>query len=163
MLRIKDKTYHKAYLAQKECLMKTIFNILVIITVFSISSLQASSVLVAAAIKGNTALVNELVEQGNNVNQADKNGNLPLHAAVAKGDKQLVTLLLDKGADINAKSHDIGWTPLQIAIIRNHPEIIQLLLDRGAQIDIVNAEGLDARAIAKKYNRTDSEKILQKK
>lgn len=66
------------------------------------------------------------------VNQRDRFGSTPLHAAVIQNRADMVILLLKHGADINALG-ERGETPLQTALIMENKEIEELLLREGAQ------------------------------
>lgn len=54
------------------------------------------------------------LELGNDVNQANKQGDTPLHGAGWRGANAIVQLLVDRGANLLAKN-TAGMTPLQIA------------------------------------------------
>jgi ankyrin repeat protein len=54
------------------------------------------------------------IEVGSDVNQADANGNTPLHLAASKSFNQVVELLVEKGARIDVKNKR-GQTPLALA------------------------------------------------
>jgi serine/threonine-protein phosphatase 6 regulatory ankyrin repeat subunit B len=49
------------------------------------------------------------------VNAADDFGYAPLHGAALRGSPEIVQFLVDKGANVEAKTRDEGWTPLRIA------------------------------------------------
>jgi hypothetical protein len=67
--------------------------------------------------------IEELIDQGADVNAKDSAGQTPLHYAVAYSNVYLVKLLVEKGAMINVRD-DEGETPLDIA---TDPEIISFL------------------------------------
>ena len=80
-------------------------------------------------------VVKLLLDAGADVDQADKNGQTALIAAVFTGNAQLVKLLLDHGADVNhVEVYDL--TPLMCA--RGGP-VRKLLLNAGA-----SAKALDS-------------------
>lgn len=62
----------------------------------------------------------------------------PLFVAVKKGDKAEVEALLAKGADVNAKNDEYGWTPLHSAAYAGKKDIAELLLSRGADVNAKN-------------------------
>ena len=82
--------------------------------------------LVDAATKGNTQVLNELIDKGTPVNGLDKFGHSALTEACFGGRTDVVKLLLDKGADATIKKSD-GETPLSLATGQKHPEIVVLL------------------------------------
>ena len=70
------------------------------------------------------------------VNEADDEGETPLHGAVFRGAEQVVRFLIDKGARLDAKT-ELGWTPLTVAHgilyngdIRTQPGLVPLLRER---------------------------------
>ncbi|XP_052896035.1 tonsoku-like protein [Anopheles moucheti] len=87
-----------------------------------------------AAISGNKALAEQLLQLGHPVNERDFAGWLPLHEACIHGYSEIVTLLLDRGAHINDKGGTSceGITPLHDACRNGHLNVITVLLDRGA-------------------------------
>jgi hypothetical protein len=54
------------------------------------------------------------LELGADVNQANKQGETPLHGAAWRGANEIVQLLVDRGANLTARNKE-GFTPLQIA------------------------------------------------
>ncbi|MFQ3592719.1 MAG: acyltransferase family protein [Gemmataceae bacterium] len=59
-----------------------------------------------AALVGDTAMVQMLIEGGANIHVRDRNGFTPLHQATFLGRVEVTRLLLDAGADLNARSND---------------------------------------------------------
>ncbi|NXV94964.1 RN5A ribonuclease, partial [Calonectris borealis] len=57
---------------------------------------------------------------------------LKLNSAVRNGNREDVLELLEKGADVNSKAGEGGWTPLQSAVQANEEDLVRLLLDKGA-------------------------------
>lgn len=74
-----------------------------------------------------------LLTQNCNVNEADKKGYTPLHAAAEYGKLKMAALLIKNKAHIDQEDH-FGNTPLMSAVFNNTPndEIIKLLLKNGA-------------------------------
>lgn len=87
-----------------------------------------------AALMGQTAIVQWLLENGFTPKLTTKTEQTPLHWAVLSGSAPTVQLLLDKGADVNAVDSN-GQTPLHRAALTAGREIISPLLDKGAQLD----------------------------
>ena len=95
-------------------------------------------------IKENYDLNNELIE------------------ASIKGDVDKVKEYLDRGADIEAKDNQYGWTPLICACIYNHTEVVSLLINSGAKIDATDPDGYTPLiwACSGDENKMDIVKIL---
>ncbi|CAM9600222.1 unnamed protein product [Heterosigma akashiwo] len=90
-----------------------------------------------AAGDGDLARVQELIGQGQSVDQHDENGYTPLHAAVSYGRMEVLAYLLSAGADVNTTDTD-GDTPLHVC---ETVEVAQVLLQAGANPAARNAEG----------------------
>lgn len=94
----------------------------------------SDSVLGLAAATGCVALVDLLLERGEDVNAKDEwegRGFTPLHVAAAAGHEAVARRLLDGGAAPMARSqHDD--TPLHCAARFGRVEVVRLLLARGA-------------------------------
>jgi ankyrin repeat protein len=88
-----------------------------------------------ASLKGRTTTLQQLLDQGADVNvQGGQFGNA-LQAASRGGHIEAAQLLLDKGADVNAQGGHFG-NALQAAICGGHIETARLLLEKGADVNI---------------------------
>lgn len=95
--------------------------------------------------KGNYDEVKRLIDEGQNINDADFAGITPLHEAALEGYYEIAELLLDNGAEINVQSGQMDKdTPLIDAVSNLHYKVVQLLLKRGANPTIENAQGDNA-------------------
>ncbi len=84
-----------------------------------------------AAMRGDKAAVQKLVEQHADVNAAQPDGATALHWAVFRSDKEMVDLLLRAGAKPKAANRE-GSTPLWLACINGDAAVIGSLLTAGA-------------------------------
>lgn len=93
--------------------------------------------LCVAASEGDIKRMQELVDQGADVNYPSKgNGFTPLHCAALSCQSTALRFLLDRGANPNAKSRH--GDPVLVAGMGSSPckvRIIELLLDYGADIE----------------------------
>ncbi len=64
-----------------------------------------------AALEGQTAMVEELLERGAKLEAPNRDGSSALHSAAFMGRVETVRFLLDNGANVNALNHN-GETPL---------------------------------------------------
>jgi ankyrin repeat protein len=99
--------------------------------------------LMAAALYGDADAVKLLLDRGANPNVANNAGATPLMWAIP--DLAKVKLLVERGADVNARSANLGRTPLLIAA--SYPGavgVLQLLLDKGADIHARDKSGMHA-------------------
>ena len=101
--------------------------------------------LVEAAGEGDVSKVQELLDQGINVNYTLPETQTPLIAAVQNGHFEVVKLLLDRGATLDAVE---SQTTLHIAVFRGNKEITQLLLDRGVEVEATLRNGATALHVA---------------
>lgn len=120
-------------------------------------NLQGETPLMMAALKGQTALVEQLIAKGASVS---KPGWTPLHYAATGPKVEIVAILLTHGADLNAASPN-GTTPLMMAARYGSPEAVKLMLDAGANPEFTNQMGLTALDFANQGARPDARKILQ--
>jgi len=97
-------------------------------------SAPGSTALMYAAWKGDTAIVNALLQKGAEVNAKNKYGLTALIRAVAKGHTSIVKTLLQKGAVVNVKDNIVGMTPLLSATLHDDTTIMQILLANGANV-----------------------------
>jgi cytohesin len=88
----------------------------------------------AAAHVGNLGKVQNLIENGADVNGKNSRLCTPLHVAAASGHKEVAELLIAKGADANASSR-IGFRPLHSAAQGGYKDIVELLIAKGAHVN----------------------------
>jgi ankyrin repeat and MYND domain-containing protein 2 len=91
----------------------------------------------------------------------DENGTTPLQYSAFKGHFDLCKLLINKGADVNAKTHDQGYSALMFAAIANKASIVSLLLDHDADVDYRNQIGRSASQMAAFVNSTESADLIR--
>jgi ankyrin repeat protein len=87
--------------------------------------------------------VRKLIELGADVNLGDDRGFTPLHCAAAHGfyaeAVEMAEALLARGADVNARSRELGLVPLHEA---TGGDVIRLLVARGADPNVRSDAGL---------------------
>jgi len=91
-----------------------------------------------AAQDGDLEAVNELINDGADVNASIAGDGSPLIGAAQSGSLELARRLLDAGADPNLAVEGDGC-PLIQAAARGHLDIVALLLDRGADVNQIVA------------------------
>ena len=110
---------------------------------------SGETALMMASLRGQTPLVQRLLQRGAAVNRP---GWSPLHYAATAPDEAPMTLLLAKGAAVDARSPN-GTTPLMMAADYGPSACVDLLLVAGAQVDLKNDLGLTAIDFAKQRGR----------
>jgi ankyrin repeat protein len=115
--------------------------------------------LIQAAAAGNAAAVEELLQQGADINAQGRFGNTPLMMAVQSDKVDMVKLLLKKGADPDG----LGGAALLTAIDGDNLEIVKLLLEGGANTDVAENDGTTPLTKAVQRNHTAMVKLLLEK
>lgn len=105
-----------------------------------------SSLLIYSALNhGNFEIFKLLIEKGDDVNAATKEGWTVLMAVVQEEDIDKVKLLLSKEVSINPQNN-AGLTALMVAVNHRNIEMIKLLLRSGADINTKDKIGYSALA-----------------
>lgn len=107
--------------------------------------------ILAAAERGDTKKLKVLIEEkGVDVNVRSEEGLTPLHAAAIGGHVGAARLLLEKGADINARTKDNGFTPLGLVFTakKGAAEMAKLLIEYGADVNDRTMDGVPILHIA---------------
>lgn len=93
-----------------------------------------------AAVTGQSAMCELLLDRGAQVDARDDDQNTALHYAAASGSKSSVRILLQAGADVTAQQAQ-GLTALHWAAHKGHVDALALLLDHMAPLNAVAEEG----------------------
>jgi len=113
-----------------------------------------------AVLQGNIQKVQDLIDNGDNVNGKNVTGNTPLYLAVAQGDIDIVNVLI-KANGINVNSKNVtGNTPLLHAVSINKLDIVNVLIDKGADVNIENDKHNTPLLYAVASNRLDIFNVL---
>ena len=100
--------------------------------------------LIWAARKGQTRVVELLLEHGADANSAIRQtGFTALIEAARRGHTDTVRALLEGGADVDAMSKS-GQTPLLFAVEEGRTDIARLLLEHGAGVNEADSKGYSA-------------------
>ena len=103
---------------------------------------DVSEELLAAAARGETERVQELLSDGANVDYQDEEGLTVLMYAIENNKLDTVNVLIDAGADLNMLDEAHGWPALRYAL-RNENEnidIVNVLVEAGADLNIQDKE-----------------------
>ena len=100
-----------------------------------------------ATLFNDAAAVETLLKRGADPNQADSLGATALMWAVS--DMEKTRRLIDRGANVNARSTNLGRTPFLIAAgYPGNVDVLTLLLERGAELRAKDTAGFSALALA---------------
>lgn len=106
--------------------------------------------------------VNQLIQNGADVNAKDKYGLTPMHGAVEKGNLEMVKLLIKNGAVVNAKDND-EKTPLFYAVDNKSHDMVTTLIQKGADVNAKDANRNTPLDIATENKLTEIIGLLQNK
>ena len=95
--------------------------------------------LINACKSGSIELINQLIENGADVNTKDDNGWTPLHWAAFRGHEGVVKLLINNKASVDIKNNH-AETPLHYAAYNGHEGVAELLLKHNS-IDVNATNG----------------------
>jgi ankyrin repeat protein len=116
--------------------------------------------LLSAARNGDMAAVQQLLQQGVNIEAKDnKYGDTVLIKAAENGHIDIVKLLLDKGADIEARNNE-GETALIEAAFEDKVDVVKLLLEKGANLEAKSNGGMTALMEAAQWGKLDVTNLL---
>lgn len=93
-----------------------------------------------AAEEGNIKKVEQLLNNGADVNAKGDEEKTVLMVAAKGGHSDIIGLLTDKKADVNAKGDD-DRTALTMAAWYGHLDIVRLLIKKGADVNAMSNEG----------------------
>jgi len=115
--------------------------------------------MIVKASIGDVVGVDEMLQQGLDVNQRDSVGNTPLLFAARYGRTPLVDYLLEHGANVDAETFS-GITSLQETIRRGNMNVLRALLAAGA--DVAHEDGHHENALfdAVKYRSVLATRLL---
>lgn len=120
---------------------------------------NGESPLMMAALKGELAWVQRLIQRGAEVN---KPGWTALHYAASfpeQGSDAVVALLLEHHAYIDAESPN-RTTPLMMAARYGHLLVVKRLLEEGADPTLRNEQGLTALDFARQIQREEAAQLI---
>lgn len=94
-----------------------------------------------AAITGNTAVVEQHIQIGTDINEKEGfGGNTPLSLSAIFGQEEVAKILIKSGADLNSRNTS-GGTTLHQACFFCRTEIVRLLLKAGADSQLEDSRG----------------------
>ena len=112
-----------------------------------------------AALAGDRAHCEALLNNGADVNGVGMHGMKPLMSAARSGNLEAARYLVSKGADVNA--HNDSGSALMWAVNSGNEELVRFLLVSGADPEWANALGSTVVDLARQRGATNMIPILQ--
>lgn len=138
----------------KVSLEKTCF---IIAGIFIISTKLWAGPLHDAVEVGSLERIEQLVKQGEDVDEIDERGIWPLLAATTYGDNRSVELLLKLGADPNL-ADQYNYTPMHEAATLGWHEVVEIFIKAKASINTRDISGFTPLGYAK---RSGSQEVIE--
>ncbi len=120
-----------------------------------------TTALMMAAHEGRVDRVEQLVNQGEEVNAKDQLGNTALMATISSSNIEILRFLLDHGADINLRNID-GETALTLSAFSGQADMLKELVRRDAVFDCENATDRATLLSAERRRRVRIISLLKK-
>ncbi len=111
------------------------------------------NILQEACLYNAVDIVKYLLEKGFNPNTQDNLGGTPIHRVVHTNNNELISLLHSKGADLNVKEKEQGFTPLHIAALNSKENAISKLIGLGAKARLRTNDGANYRQLSNKIGK----------
>ncbi len=115
--------------------------------------------LIQACYAGDLATVEQLIDQGGDVNEWDFRGATPLQGAAFADSLQVTQKLLDHGANPSIGDAN-GRTPLYTAANRGYPDVAEALLQHGANPNQKTSDGFPPLYTAAFEGHIDVARVL---
>lgn len=114
-----------------------------------------------AAIGGHEETMRLLLAEGASIETCNNAGRNVLHFAAGNGHEKIVEWLLDDHhANIDAKTHDYGWTSLLDTAANGHLNVVKLLIKRGADPRAAIRTGLTALHLTAMHKHPEIAELL---
>ena len=112
-----------------------------------------------AAYKGDTGIVEGLLDDGVDVNIRGAANRTPLHRAVGEGHEDIVQLLMERGANIEIRDGS-GRTPMHWAAVSGSVVTARLLVEKDADVNVVTKSGSTPLHMAAEGGKLDFVEFL---
>lgn len=100
------------------------------------------------------------LKAGMDINERDSAGTPFLCSAARNGKLDMIQWLLENGADIDAVSHDRGYSAVMDAVWKSNLPIVELLVNKGANLNFISRDGQTALILATGSENFDICRVL---
>jgi hypothetical protein len=101
-----------------------------------------------AIMKGDLDRVRELIAEGWDLTEEDRDNYTPLHTACEADNSDIVAFLISAGSDVNQQCSDDGSSPLHVACRSGNSEAAAMLIEAGADKDLKTFDGESPLSLA---------------
>ena len=115
-----------------------------------------------AAVTGQSAMCELLLERGAQIDAVDDNDSTALHYAAAAGALATVQVLLKSRANVKARQAQ-GLTPAHWAAHKGHADVLALLLDHGTPVNVTAEDGATPLHLAANRGHLPAVRLLLEK
>ena len=106
----------------------------------AVDSVTGRTTLHLAAVSRSVTVLDNLLNEGLDLEARDKNGDTPLHRAAARGTPEMVQRLVDRRADLFAVNKK-GQTPFLVSLAAASKERSEILLKHGSNVEVIDKDG----------------------
>ena len=106
----------------------------------AVDTVTGRTVLHFAATSNSVTTLDNILEQGLDIEARDNNGDTPLHRAAARGTPEIVQRLVDRGADIMAVNNR-RQNPFLVSVAVGNKEEAEILLKQGSNVQVADIDG----------------------
>ncbi|KAJ7373498.1 hypothetical protein OS493_011095 [Desmophyllum pertusum] len=107
---------------------------------YAVDAVTGRTTLHFAAVSNDVTTLDNLVNQGLELEARAKNGDTPLHRAAARGTAEMIQRLVDRGADMSAVNNR-GQTSLLVCLASSNKEGSKILLKHGSNVQVADKDG----------------------
>lgn len=115
----------------------------------------------SAARTGNAAIIEALIEEGQDIDVQGPYGRTALHYACLNGHRAMAQSLLERGANPSIEEYVDYCRPLHLAVYHGYVDIVNALLEYGAEVNIENFVGRTPLDLVEVCLREDRKETLR--
>ncbi len=118
------------------------------------ANIYGDPLLFVATYLGNIQVIQTLIDNGAEINKANKYGITPLFVAVEANNMDITQLLLNNNANVNV-TNQFNQTPLMSAVLKYNQQLMKILIWAGADMNIKDKAHMSALDYARSFDDTN--------